>query len=65
MHFGIDEGGRVKENEKRPGEGGKDLTTMVMTMIHHHSPLSFYTILNSLRPHKMIVEFFMGPLTLA
>jgi hypothetical protein len=23
VHFGIDEGGRVKENDKRPGEGGK------------------------------------------
>jgi hypothetical protein len=39
---------------------GKDLTTSFYVIIHHHSPLSFYTTLNSLRPHKMIVEFFMG-----
>lgn len=53
-------GGGLKKMTRGLVRGGKDLTTSLHVIIRQHSPLSFYTILNSLRPHKMIVEFFMG-----
>jgi hypothetical protein len=30
VHFGIDEGGRARENEKRPGEEGKGFDNFLL-----------------------------------
>jgi hypothetical protein len=39
-------GGGLKKMRRGLVRGGKDLTTSLHVIIHHHSPLSFYTILN-------------------